>query len=372
MRVCHIVPSLEERHGGPSKSVLALARAQRGAGLVTEVCATAPTAPVGNEDGVRIFARDRPERLCRSIGLAAHLQASSADIIHHHSLWLLTVRYAAGAAKRTGAPLVISPRGMLSEWALSHHRWRKKLADRLVHPGAFTVARGWHATSAEEADDIRRLGWKQPICIAPNGVDLPGPAELDAARRHWHEAYPVLRDRRVALFYSRFHRKKRLHELLDLWVSAPRGDWVLLLAGLPQEYSLREVRGWIDASGAREGVVVADSTGHPAPYAAAQLFLLPSHSENFGLVIAEALAAGLPALVTDATPWRGLPSHNAGWCVQWDRYGDSLRAALSTPQASLAAMGEAGRAWMAAEYSWSRAGQLTADFYRSLRANRST
>ena len=369
MRVCHIVPSLEERHGGPSKSVLALARAQRGAELATEIFATAPAVPSGMEEGVRIFPRDWPQRLCRSAGLAAHLQDGGTGVIHHHSLWLLTLRYAAGAARRTGAPLVISPRGMLSEWALAHHHWRKWLAGWLVHPGAFASARGWHATSAEEADDIRRLGWRQPVCIAPNGVDLPGPAELAAARRHWHETCPVLRGRRVALFYSRFHRKKRLRELLDLWVSAPRGDWVLLLAGLPQEYSLREVRGWVDAAGARERVVVADSTGHPAPYAAAQLFLLPSHSENFGLVIAEALAAGLPALVTDATPWRGLPARNAGWCASWASYRESLEAALSRPAEALAAMGAAGRVWMDAEFSWPRAARLTADFYRSLHAD---
>jgi glycosyltransferase involved in cell wall biosynthesis len=366
MRVCHIVPSLEERHGGPSKSVLALAAAQRGHGLAARVCATAPDAPPPPEGDVMVFKRDRPRSLCRSAGLAAHLGQAEAGILQHHSLWLLTLRYAAEASRRAAIPLVISPRGMLSPWALSHHGWRKKLAERLVHPGAFAAARGWHATSPEEADDIRRLGWRQPVCVAPNGVDLPVDADLRAARHHWHDACPALRARPVAVFYSRFHRKKRLRELLDLWLSAPRGDWLLLLAGLPEEYSLAEVQGWIAAAQAQDRVVAVDSTGHPPPYAAAQLFLLPSHSENFGLVVAEALAAGIPALVTDGTPWRGLASHHAGWCVLWEGYSAALATALATPSAELAAMGAAGRAWMSTDFSWAEAARLTADFYRSL------
>lgn len=366
MRVCHIVPSLEERHGGPSKSVLALAATQRGHGLAARVCATAPHAPPPQMGDVMVFKRDRPESLCRSTGLATHLGQIGDGIIQHHSLWLLTLRYAAESSCRARIPLVISPRGMLSPWALSHHGWRKRLAGRLVHPGALAAARGWHATSTEEADDIRRLGWKQPVCVAPNGVEIPINADLLAARRHWQDACPALRDRPVAVFYSRFHRKKRLRELLDLWLSVPRGDWLLLLAGLPEEYSLAEVQGWIAAGHAQDRVLAVDSTGYPPPYAVAQLFLLPSHSENFGLVVAEALAAGLPALVTDGTPWSGLGPRHAGWCVPWEKYSTALAAALATPLAELAAMGAAGRTWMSTDYSWAQAARLTADFYRTL------
>jgi len=291
---------------------------------------------------------------------------SKTDLIQHHSLWLLTLRYAAAAARENATPLVISPRGMLSPWALSHHAWRKKLAAWLVHPGAFAATRGWHATSAEEADDIRRLGWQQPVCVAPNGVSIPSEQALLGARAHWLDLFPEMRNRPVALFYSRFHRKKRLRELVDLWLSASRQDWLLLLAGVPEEYGLEQVRHWIAQAGAKENVLAADSTGHPPPYAAAQLFLLPSHSENFGLVVAESLAAGVPTLVTDSTPWRALETRHAGWCVSWEKYPDALAKALRTAPAELASRGAAGRAWMDTEYSWDKAACLTADFYRTL------
>jgi glycosyltransferase involved in cell wall biosynthesis len=375
MRVCHIVPSLEDRHGGPSKSVRALANAEASLGASVDLLATVgpgqpPPAAGPDLAAISIFPREAPLRFCRSRALRDHLSLVPCDYLHHHALWLLTLRYACAASRRTGAPLIISPRGMFSDWALQHHRWRKRFAALLVHPGAFAQASGWHATSPAEADDIRRLGFTQPICVAPNGVAVPSGADLAAARAAWLDLVPAARNRPVALFYSRFHRKKRLRELLDLWLAEPRGDWLLLLAGVPEEYTVAEVGRWIAAAGASDRVFVFDGAGRPAPFALASLFLLPSHSENFGLVIAEALASGVPALVSDATPWPELNARQAGWCVAWRDCGPTLAAALKVPAAGLAAMGARGADWMAREFSWARAGTLLLEFYRSLNHDR--
>jgi glycosyltransferase involved in cell wall biosynthesis len=98
----------------------------------------------------------------------------------------------------------------------------------------------------------------------------------------------------------------------------------------------------------------------------ASLFLLPSRSENFGLVIAEALASGVPALVTDTTPWSDLTPNRAGWCVPWEEYAPALASALFTTHDELRVMGRSGRSWVANEYSWSRAAGLLHGFYRHL------
>lgn len=322
--------------------------------------------PADDAAAIHIFERETPRWLCASTGLKRQLDATPYDLIHSHALWLLTLRYADEAARRRRVPLVISPRGMMSGWAWQHRRWRKRLASWFVHPGAFRAAAGWHATSNEEAEDIRRLGFKQPVCVAPNGVELPTSADLDAARAAWHATMPQLAGRRVALFYSRFHRKKRLRELVTLWPSVAPADWVLLVVGVPEEYSVAEIRSW-STGPAAERVVVADGRDCPPPFAAAELFLLPSHSENFGLVVAEALAARVPALVTDTTPWTGLGTHDAGACVAWEEYPTALRAALASPAATLAAQGERGRTWVAREFTWPRAAARLLDFYRSLK-----
>ncbi|MBL9215495.1 MAG: glycosyltransferase [Opitutaceae bacterium] len=372
MNLVHVVPSLEERHGGPSKSVRLLANHLARLGERVDLLATAepgaaPPAAGADDASVRVFPRVAPRWLARSPALRRHLAEQPYDCVHHHSLWLLTLRYARAAARRREAPLVISPRGMMSGWAYRHRRWRKWLAERLVHPGAFAAAAGWHATSPEEADDIRALGFTQPVCVSPNGVGLPDAAALAAARAAWHELCPATKSRPVALFYSRFHRKKRLRELIDLWLAAPRGDWLLLVAGVAEDYAAPELTEHVRAAGGAERVQVLDGAGRPPPYAVASLFLLPSHSENFGLVIAEALAAGVPALVTDTTPWRGLAERQAGWCVPWSEYPAALAAALAQRPAALAAAGLRARDWMAREFSWERSAALLREFYRHLR-----
>ncbi len=370
MHLCHVVPSLEDRHGGPSKSVRALANAMAATETTDLLTTLEPgqrmLAPADDAAAIHVFEREAPRWLCASADLDRRLATTAYDVIHSHALWLLTLRYAHDAARRRRVPLVISPRGMMSGWAWQHRRWRKRLAGWFVHPGAMTAAAGWHATSEEEANDIRGLGFRQPICVAPNGVELPTPADLAAARAVWLADFPQLASRRVALFYSRFHRKKRLHELIDLWRSTAPADWLLLVAGVPEEYSLAEVQSWCAA--APDRIIVADGRTRPPPFAVAELFLLPSHSENFGLVVAEALAARVPAIVTNTTPWTQLAEHEAGACVAWEDYARTLRSVLAERPEVLAACGGRGRTWVAQEFTWHGAAARLLDFYRSLEA----
>ena len=369
MKLCQIVPSLEERHGGPSKSVLNLATALADAGHEVNLLATVPGAgDTTRRERLEIdtYHRGWPQRLAPSRGLRARLRRVDAAVIHHHSLWLRTLHYAHQAADRRGAALVVSPRGMMSVWAWRHHRWRKRLARILVHPGALAAVRGWHATSAEEAAEIRALGFLQPICVAPNGVAIPTPEQIERAAQHWHAACPEAAERPVALFYSRFHLKKRVIELIDVWLEHGPKDWLLLLVGIPQDYTPGMLEDYALRAGGPGRIRAFTGANRPPPYAAASLFLLPSHNENFGLVVAEALAHGVPALVTDTMPWRALNTNGGGWSVPWSRYPEALRAATAEDPQQLRARGTGARAWVAREYSWDKPARALADFYQGL------
>jgi glycosyltransferase involved in cell wall biosynthesis len=370
MRIAQIVPSLEEQHGGPSKSVHLLAAALAALGHEVDLLATRPGGAAEPAQAGRLrvlqFRRDRPEVLCPSAGLREHLQRQAYDCLHHHSLWLRTLHYARQAARASGAPLVLSPRGMMSDWAWRHHRWKKRLAARLVHPGALAYARGWHATSAAEADDIRRRGFQQPICVAANGVELPAAEELTRAHEVWSQLCPAVTKRPVALFYSRFHRKKRLLELLDLWLATAPAEWLLLVVGIPQEYAVTELSDYARGRSAGDRIAVFDGRGRPPPYGVASLFLLPSHTENFGLVIAEAMAWGVPVLVTDTTPWAEVSARNAGWCVPWAGYREALREALREPADRLEQRGASARDWVLGRFSWAQAARPLEEFYQRL------
>lgn len=370
MRIAHIVGSLESRYGGPSRSVRHLATATANLGHDVEILTSAPTAiplEVHGRLQVQTWRRGWPGSLCPVPGMTRHLRQEPFDIVHDHGLWLRTLHYAHRKAAKDQIPLVISPRGMMSTWAWGRGRARKALAACLVHPGAFAGARGWHATSAEEADEIRQLGFKQPVCVAPNGVSAPDPTEVAAARAHWQAAVPATTTMPVALFYSRFHSKKRIIELIDLWVSNGPKDWLLLLVGVPEEYSIAQLRAYVLRSGVAGRIEVYDGADRPAPYAVASLFLLPSHSENFGLVIAEAGAHGVPVVVTDTTPWRALEQQGLGWCVPWEGYAAALRTALAEGVDERRHRGARARDWVLREFSWARSAADLASFYVTLK-----
>lgn len=370
MKLAHVVPSLEARYGGPSRSVLALSAALARLGHTTELLTTDPIRSASHHEGplhVRTFRRGWPGRLCPSRDLRDALATVSPEIVHHHALWLRTLHYAHQTAQRASVPLVISPRGMMSGWAWRHHDWRKKFARSFVHPGAFEAASGWHATSSEEADEIRALGFKQPVCVAPNGIDQPDPAATAAATAHWQKRCPAVTQRPIALFHSRFHQKKRVIELIDLWLEHAPKDWLLLLVGITEDYTPERLEHYVLRNSGAGRVQVFSGVDQPPPYPVASLFLLPSHNENFGLVIAEAMAHGLPVLVTDSTPWRGVNTDNRGWCVPWSDYAVALRQATAESPAALHRRGARAREWVLREYSWDQSARTLAEFYTALR-----
>jgi glycosyltransferase involved in cell wall biosynthesis len=370
VKSCHIVPSLEARHGGPSKSVLGLATALARGGEEVELLTTDPRTDWSRSDGklsIHAYRRDWPGSVCSSAGLRRHLLTVAADVIHHHSIWLRTLHYAHHSARRLGASLVVSPRGMMDPWAWRHHSRKKAFARAVIHPGAFEAVDGWHATSEEEASAIRSLGFKQPVCVAPNGVEAPSAEDFDAAARHWREVVPLSSKKPVALFYSRFHQKKRLLELIDVWLELGPEGWLLLVVGIPEDYTPRMIEDYVLRSGHAGRVQAYDGAGHPPPYAIASLFLLASHGENFGLSIAEALANGVPALVTDTTPWSGLNRNGCGWCVPWSEFGPTIRRVTSEGPDVLHRRGVIAREWVLRDFSWAGSARLLSEFYSSLR-----
>jgi glycosyltransferase involved in cell wall biosynthesis len=377
--VLHVIPSLDPGQGGPSRTVPALAAAQAAHGARVALATVGPLPPglSALHPGVEFLPHRLDPgpagRLLRaSSALAASLPSISTRVIHAHGLWQRPLHHAALTARLHRVPLVVAPRGMLEPWALAHHPWRKRLAASLVHPGAWRTLASWHATSDQEAANLRKLpSWiagatstpPPPCCVAPNGIAAPPAGSAAPAREAWIAAYPNLRHTRVALFYGRFHRKKRVGELIELWCRTPRPGWTLLVAGLPGDLSVERLRASAKGPGT---VLVADGARLPPPYALAELFLLPSHSENFGQAVAEALAAGLPALVTDTLPWRELDAAAAGRCVPWPEYPAALSSLLAKPPPDLATLGARARRWVLGRFSWSETAHRLLEHYQAL------
>jgi glycosyltransferase involved in cell wall biosynthesis len=279
------------------------------------------------------------------------------DLLHDHGIWLWTNHRSAQFAERGSIPRIVSVRGMLEPWALGHHRWRKRLAWRLFQARDLTTARAIHVTSDAEAESVGRRGLGVPIAVVPNGVEIP--ATLPPRHRG---------PRRRALFLSRIHPKKGLPLLLDAWAGVRPEGWELVLAG-PDDGGHRAELETRVAGSALEATVsfigpVSDAEKW-ALYRSADVFVLPTRSENFGLVVAEALAAEVPVLTTRGAPWKELETHSCGWWVEVDSraVAEGLRQALALSDEERREMGRRGRGLVQARYSWAVAARQMKPVY---------
>jgi glycosyltransferase involved in cell wall biosynthesis len=362
MRLIHTVPSVSEEATGPSYSVVRLCESLIAEGQDVTLAVLDWTPMTSPPQFMKAFPLGvGPRRLGRSPEMRRWLteqaRSRSVEIIHNNSLWMMTNVYPGVVARKYNVPLVISPRGTLSEWAMQHGSVVKRLFWPLVQKPALAATVCFHATAEPEYENIRRMGFRQPVAVIPNGIDIPPVASKQAGIS------------RTLLFLGRVHPSKGLDMLLQAWqvVQDRFPDWRLVIAGpdnggylikmqdLAAQLHLKRV----DFVGVLKGRQKWEA------YRAADLFVLPTYSENFGMTVAEALAAGVPAIVSKGAPWERLEGKKAGWWIDigFDPLVTCLNHALGLAPDVLAEMGQRGHGWMEEEFSWERVGTLMSRTY---------
>ena len=362
MRVIHSIPTVHNEAAGPSYSVMRLCDAELDLGADVSLVAL-DWGKVSNPPCfLKTFSLGLgPRKLGASPEMRRWLYeeagSGNVDIIHNHSLWMMPNVYPGGVSKATGVPLVVAPRGTLSQWAMGSGSLVKKFFWPLVQRPVLESATCFHATAYSEYEDIRRLGFRQPVAVIPNGIDMPVVHENKSQTN------------RTLLFLGRIHPVKGLEMLLPAWktLQSRFPEWQLKIIGpdnrghLSKMLVLSESLGLqrIEFCGPRYGEAKTQT------YADADLFVLPTYSENFGMAVAEALAAGTPAVVTKGAPWAGLEQQNAGWWVDVnvEALAAGLETAMAKDRSELSRMGQNGKAWMAAEYSWPEIGKRMLQTY---------
>ncbi len=354
IRILFTVPSLHPDYGGEAASVLGLgaAVAKEGAG-VHVVTLEPPLEPVAGmavtpvphlrAPGLRASWAPRFRRklveICRGEGIS---------LVHDNGLWQPMHHDVAAAARTLDLPLVVSPHGALESGALSRKTVRKRVALALYQRRDLRAASCLHATSSAEAEAMRRLGFAQPIALVANGVHVP-PRPLRTGPG------------RTALFLSRLSPAKGLPDLVGAWTRIEAPGWTVVIAGPDEEGHRGAVEAEIRERGL-QGVFRFAGAVHGESkwdlYRSADLFVLPTHGESFGIVVAEALACGLPVITTKAAPWSALVSERCGWWIEdtADALASALREALALPDAARIEMGERGRAYAERHLRWDRAG----------------
>jgi glycosyltransferase involved in cell wall biosynthesis len=365
MKAIHVVPAITEEAAGPSYSVPRLCESLIDASIEVELAALDWAPMPVPLPYLRTFPLGRgPRRLGLSPKMRRWLEyevtSGRADIIHNHSLWMMPNVYPGNAVRGSHCPLVVSPRGTLSDWALGRNAMQKKIFWHAFQAPMLRVATCFHATAESEYEDIRRLGFKQPVCIIPNGIDVPPLARTQKSGR------------KQLLYLGRIHPTKGIDNLLHAWkeVEDRFPEWELCIAGPDNRGYLSEMQALAVQLRLKRAEFSGPLFGKDKlrAYRAASLFVLPTHSENFGMTVAEALAAGTPAIVTKGAPWAGLVKQEAGWWIDIgvDPLVACLGDALATSPTNLAEMGRTGRDWMLRDYSWEHIGSQFTEIYRWL------
>lgn len=373
MRIVHVTPYFAPAfvYGGPPRSVLGLSRALQRAGADVHVVTTSANGDGdlpdevtrrGTFEGVPVtyLSRSFPKRDFRSAALGGVLDAVArdCDVVHVHGCWNFFGWGAARWCRRAGIPYVLSPRGMLYPWSFQQgRRIRKWMSYRAFERPALRRARFIHATTAQEAAVVAGLRLGNEIVVVPNGLDDLDRATLPRSEE-FRARFGAQPDDFLTLFLGRLHPKKGLDTLIAAFrqtMPGPRRS-VLLIAGAGDpRYLARlesDARDLVDAGRlAFAGHLTGDD--RRLAFASADAFVLTSYSENFGLAVAEAMAAGLPVVVSRDCPWPEIETWRAGRWVDNTpaAVNEALRMLMADPVAARA-MGENGQQEVRAHLNW--------------------
>ncbi len=368
MRVLHVIPSVDERSGGPATAILPMCRALQQQGLQVTLISTDAGIRVPDFKGVSamLFPSQLGESFKYSRPLSSWLRANirEFDLAHIHAVFNHSSVTAAHACRKAGVPYLIRPLGTLEPWSMGQKPVRKRLFWQVAGKAMLRRAAAVHyTTEAEKLSTQRLLGLNHGKVI---GLGIANGSATSGAKEKLASHFPELAQLRYVLVLSRLHPKKGLDVLLDAFSMLVQQqkfeDWRLVIAGDgPADYvatlKQKSCKGvlftsWLD--GEKKDAILSN----------ASLLVLPSHQENFGLCVMEALSHSVPVLVS---PHVNLAEEiilaNAGWISTVHKEALSTRLAEAlADQDELSRRGRAGKE-LSRKYSWENAAKSLLDLY---------
>ena len=313
MKVLVIINSIDVTQGGTSRSSTA---------VVSELSRQCPHLEITlitleSENPVLYNFDSINARLIFSknlfLGLLQNLKLiKQADVLHVQGLWSFFPTIFGIIAKAiSGASLIVSPRGMLETWSLKQGKIKKKLALFTYQGYLFRLTATFHVTADEESQSLSRILPNNRNVVIPNGIDTSSFRSAD----HLKDS-----EGRTILFLSRIHHKKGLEMLVDAWciLSTKWPTWKVRIIGDGDTAYIKSLEQLITTKNLSNIAIEKPLYGEDKvdAYSSCDLFVLPTYSENFGIVIAEALASSLPVITTTGTPWSEIADWNCGEYIE--------------------------------------------------------
>lgn len=297
-----------------------------------------------------------PSGFAFSPTLTSSLKLSNAELIHLHVLWL----YPSIAALNSNKPYITTIHGMLDDWALRNSRLKKRIVASLYENRALRSASCLQAITNQEYVDIRNFGLKNPVCMIPNGVDIP--ADIGIIKREpaiWKDK--ISSDKKVLLYLGRIHPKKGLTNLIKAWrlvnTRGTESDWVLAIAGWDQGGYENELKQLVKDLGIKDDIYFLGpqfNQNKDLCFAHANAFILPSFSEGLPMAVLEAWAYNLPVLKTKQCNLPEGFKHGAALEIETsvESVSNGLINLMSSSQTELEFMGSNGRKLVIEKFDW--------------------
>lgn len=380
MKVLHVVQSLDPAWGGMARVVPELAAGLKSLGVDGRIATLAggrygrPPADLGVE--VLTFSAPDGSALGRSgeFNRAIGRLLDETDVLHLHGLWTGQNWSAARAARRRGVPYLMTPHSMMMPWAWRRSWWKKRPVGWLFEYGNLRRAARLHALAPGEAEHIRRLGFNERIETIANGI-WPEQFEHPPPADELIRAHPHLEHKRWLLFLSRIHVQKGIVPLLQACFDLAHAgeEWHVVVAGPDTDGLQRVLTAAVTRKGQSSRITflgMLDRRQVLAALGRASIFAQPSLSEGLSVSILEAMAAGLPVVISPQCNLPEVAAMDAGRVVPPARraIGPALRELLAMTPSELSAMGHRARQIIRERFSWPRLLPQYARLYESVLA----
>lgn len=359
MKVLTFVSDIDNRSGGPSRSVPMLVRGLAEVGVDITLM-TMQTEQMNSHALEGSSAKLKALKEFDKTAVEQYVLEEKFDLIQIQSMWDPKYHILVKIAQKHNIPYLITPRGMLEPWSLTQSKWKKKIAMLLYQKSDLNKAASIFTTAEMEAKHVHDLGIHVPCSVIPNGIETEGypcRTSIDVVKKQ-------------VLFLSRIHIKKGIELLIDAWKKIIDNfqGWKLVIVGNGEPEYIESLNKRILSLGLTDSVEIKEPVFGAAKlelYQSSALFVLPSFSENFGMVIAEAMSCGVPALTTTNCPWEILNETKTGWCVDLsvENLEKTLLEALSMEPKKLYDMGQQASKLVFENFNYRNVAARTKELY---------